>query len=171
MPTLVKQIDRCLGVLQGLPLWASNRACDLQSFQFGAQCVLPDRRGGTREVGEFALHIQCAWRISSSNGIIVGSNDRYYPRTDAETVESFEWDILGNNLCDERVDAFIIDHCPLIVKSICSNNFGGFTLSFEEKFYLEVFPDDSRQDEYWRLFMPDSDQPHTVMSANMLWLE
>jgi hypothetical protein len=168
MPTLVQQIDRCLGVLLGLPLWASNRACDLQSFQFGARCVLPDRRGENREVGEFALHIQCAWRIRSSSGIIVGSRDQYYPRMDAETTESFNWDIPGNNLCDERVDAFVLNHCPLIVKTICSDNAGGFTLSLDGGFYLEVFPDDSLQGEYWRFFVPGSDQPHAVMAANIL---
>jgi hypothetical protein len=32
-----------------------------------------------KEVGKYALHVQCAWRIASQEQVIVGSSDLYYP--------------------------------------------------------------------------------------------
>ena len=36
------------------------------------------------EVAEYALHIQCSWRIVKGNKILVGSGDFYSPRTGLE---------------------------------------------------------------------------------------
>jgi hypothetical protein len=54
------QIQEALEVLIGQPLWSSGRAADLEWFQFGARKTVQDSRGQDREVGGFALHVQCA---------------------------------------------------------------------------------------------------------------
>lgn len=66
-----RSIEAALAPLVGLPLWASGRAGDLQWFQFGAKHAVVAQSGsakGTeRTVGDYALHVQCAWRIDGEH--------------------------------------------------------------------------------------------------------
>ena len=41
-------------------------------------------KGAERTVGDFALHVQCAWRIAGPNGIVAASRDRYVPAGDPD---------------------------------------------------------------------------------------
>ena len=51
-----EQVQKALQVLIGKPLWSSGRAADLEWFQFGQRKTVKGARGGTKEVGEYALH-------------------------------------------------------------------------------------------------------------------
>src|SRR5215475_8435226 len=73
------EIESSLQALIGQPLLSAGRAADLEWFQFGKPQTVMNSRGETKTVGEYALHIQCAWRIRDSAGIIVASRDRYEP--------------------------------------------------------------------------------------------
>jgi len=59
-----EQIEKALQVLVGLPLWEAGRVVDLEWFEFGARRTVLEKdgrnRGKSREVGEYALHAQCA---------------------------------------------------------------------------------------------------------------
>src|SRR5207249_4443160 len=96
------EIEETLRALIGMPLWASGRA-GIQWFQFGARRVVPNIRlskvVGTKEVGDYALHVACTWRIVGPNGIIVGSGDRNYSAGDDPYKElpDSEWDKPGAN--------------------------------------------------------------------------
>ncbi len=153
MTTLGKQIEECLDVLRSLPLWTSGRAADLQWFQFGKRHRVPTRKGGTKEVGDFALHLQCAWRVSGPRGIVVASRDRYEPKGDSSDNVNFEWDVAGENRCDERMAAFLAEHAPRMVVGVAGDEAGGFRLVLDRDFSLDVFPDDSLGDEHWRFFL------------------
>src|SRR5512138_3471413 len=102
------RIEEALRVLVGLPMWSAGRAGNLEWFEFGARRIVIEQhgkhRGEQKEVGEYALHVQCTWRITHQNGIVVGSHDRYYPRGERPFQDSqdFEWDQPGANRCDER---------------------------------------------------------------------
>ena len=64
-----------------------------------------NQKGKTEEVAEYALHIQCSWRIVKGNKIVVASRDFYSPRTGLDDEnEYFEWDVQGNNRFDERIE-------------------------------------------------------------------
>jgi len=80
-----EQIEQVLRALIGMPLWDSGQA-GIQWFEFGQKHNVPNiRRGkqaGTKEVGDYALHVQCAWRIVGPKGIVVGSTDRFYAAGD-----------------------------------------------------------------------------------------
>ena len=122
------EIERALMVLVGLPLWTAGRAADLQWFHFGRRHTVPTRRGGTKVVGDFALHVLCAWRITGPSGIVVASRDRYYPAGDPdEPGPDFQWDA-GPNRCDERLAAFLDAHstCPLPVEAVQGDDLGSF---------------------------------------------
>jgi hypothetical protein len=160
------QIETNLRVLIGQPLVSVTRAANMQMFGFGKWVDAIE--GEARKVGEYALHLQCVWRVVSSNRIIVAQRDMYYPLGDPETEpEHWMWDRQGANRCDERTKRLITQYtnCPLIVESIVADEIGGLSLLFSEGIKLEVFPDDSLPDEYWRFFKPGTEENHFVVSG------
>jgi hypothetical protein len=168
-----KTVEEQLSALYHKPLFLSGRTIDLQWFQFGQINQIKTPSGRWKEVGEYALHIQCCWRIVGLEGVIVGSEDRYYPSSSAKEIpDDFDWDKPGNNRCDANMSSFINQYCPLNVKSIVVDDIGGFSLLFERSFRLEVFPVSSLENEHWRLFKPgEKTSPHFVLIGNVLTRE
>jgi hypothetical protein len=167
---LKERIERALQPLIGAPLWGAGRAADMDTFQFGPRRPVTDRRGRTREVGTYAFHVQCAWRIAGPRGIVVGSRDRYYP-SEASGLDvsdpDFEWDQAGANLCDERRARFFEEHraAPLPVVEVRADDVGGVAIILGDGYRLEVFPDDSQDGEHWRFFQPHTDGDHFVVTG------
>jgi hypothetical protein len=169
MVLLQDAVAGALAPLRGLPLWAANRAATLISLQFGDR--RPARAGRPREVGAYALHLQCPWRLSGTTGIIAGSADIYLPRDD--DVPESEGAVLriGSMLVDVALERWVAAHetKPLQVQAVRVDRCGGFTLVLEQDFALEVFPDASSPPhvitEQWRLLPPeaDDDPKHFVM--------
>lgn len=162
------KIEEALHCLIGLPLWNASRAADLESFQLGTRHIVPSHRGGTKEVGDYALHVQCAWRIVGAEGIVVASRDRYYPAGNPdEDPPDFEWYRSGTNRCDEQVAMFFKNktNTPLVVEAIQADPVGSLRLTLNNEFALEVFPDDSLAGEHWRLFQPFNDNDHFVVTG------
>lgn len=171
--TVAEQVVAALSVLRGLPLWTVRRAADLQNFQFGKRrtvaSALPSRRGQVYEVGEYALHVQCAWRLRGPEGIVVASRDRYYPAGNPDEVaDDFDWDRPGANRCDARIADFIATACPLAAEAVSADDVRGFTLRFSKGYALDVFPHDSLGREHWRLLPPSSEAPHVVFEGGRL---
>jgi len=71
--------ENALRVLVGLSLSHVSRGANMLMFGFGVPRTIPARGGGTREVSDFALHVQCAWRFRDSSHILIGCSDLYYP--------------------------------------------------------------------------------------------
>ncbi|MCM3728808.1 hypothetical protein M3226_24505 [Neobacillus cucumis] len=79
----------------GLKLRNAGRASSLFWLGFG-EMISVSRKGETEETAEYALHIQCSWRIIKENKILVASRDFYSPRSGwNEDNEDFDWDIQG----------------------------------------------------------------------------
>ena len=161
-----------LDKLVGLNLRYAGRASNLFWLGFGEK-ILVTRRGKREEVAEYALHIQCSWRIAKGNKIVVGSRDFYSPRTGLENENGhFEWDVQGNNRFDERIESIIEDIDEnTIVERVDSDEVGGLKIFLSQGYLLEVFPDTSEDDEYrefWRLFKRKEDSPHFVVTGNGL---
>lgn len=153
----------------GLKLRSAGRASNLFWLEIG-ELISITRRGKTEEVGEYALHIQCAWRITEGYKILVASHDFYLPHSEWEDQETeFDWDVQGNNRFDERIAALINDiEEKFIITAIEPDHLGGFKLQLGETHILEVFPNSSDDDEYsefWRLFKRDGDSGHFVVSG------
>lgn len=165
-----EEIKSVLCKLVGLKLQYAGRASNLFWLGFG-DLVLITRRKGTEELAEYALHIECSWRITKENKIIVSSRDFYYPRAHwDEDSDDFDWDVQGNNRFDEKIKFFIEDgKGNLIVEGIDSDVIGGFKVFLSDKSVLEVFPDHSRDDEYsefWRFLNMKEGSPHFVVGGN-----
>ena len=167
-----QQIEGALDVLVGRPLWSSGRVSILQWFYFGERRTVRRRDGAEVEAGEYALHVQCAWRLGELTSIIVASADRYLAAGDDPFKEhaSFAWDTPGANRCDERMAAFFAGFAergdePPLVQAVRADNVGGFQLALSDGLTLDVFPDHSLEGEHWRLFSPGTDAEHFVVTG------
>jgi hypothetical protein len=163
------EIEQAIAVLIGKKLWRCTRAADLAAFQFGERRASTTYKGEPCEIGEYALHVQCGWRITQNEKVVVASRDLYYPADYDENREfpaNFNWDIQGGNRRDRLIQEFFQNVTrSYLVESAEAGNAGALRLVLEQDLSLEVFPDDSFDGEHWRLFEPDMDRPHFVVSG------
>ena len=61
--------------LIGLKLSRTALAADMRTIQFGNT----EARMGGGVVGEYALHVQCPWRLEDNTHLITGNDDLYVP--------------------------------------------------------------------------------------------
>jgi hypothetical protein len=161
-------VEKVLRPLIGAPLWAAHRAADMATFQFGERHPATNLLGRACEVGDFALHVQCAWRIVRQNRILVASDDLYFPSNydrDPGVPEDFDWD-RDPNLRDALLaDLFHDGHAALHTSEVEAGPAGRVTLHFTGDAQLDVLPNMSLRREHWRLLRPKSDSEHFVVSA------
>ena len=165
-----QQVEGVMTPLVGIPLWDAGRAADLLWLAFGQRQTLQDFRGKPREVGEYALHVQCAWRFVQDEKVVAGNRDLYYPRgyKDAkqEIPSGFNWDVQGANRCDEMLaELFAGGAKQFVVQRVEVRQAGELALLLEGGLTLQIFPNDSLDSEHWRLFRPGSDEPHWVFTG------
>jgi hypothetical protein len=169
------RMEAALAPLVGLPLWKSHRAADLQVFQFGAKRTVTSnfgpRKGQGSEVGEYALHVQCSWRIRGPRGIVVASGDRYYRAGPDPLLKDDEGSDSSSPIatrCDERIYEWL-DARAYDVERVSVDAIGSIALSLSEDFALDVFPDNSLDGEYgehWRLLRPSDLTSHFVVGGD-----
>jgi hypothetical protein len=164
-------IERVLKPIIGLPIWSIGRGGNLEWFAIGVERKeVPLKKGGSKTVSEYALHVQCAWRIVGPKGIVVASRDRYYPAGDDpyKDLDEFEWDVQGANQCDERVTKLLAERQdqPLVVLSITADVIGSVWFRLSDGYSLEIFPDSSVVREFWRFFQPDTEELHFVVGID-----
>jgi len=125
----------------------------MECLKFG-ELFSTDRKNNQINIGEFGLHLQCCWRLTNDNQILVASNDLFEQADEnADYNEDFEWDTIMGNLRDVKLEN-ILKTNRLLVEKIVSDNFRGFEISFSDKIKLTVFPNVSSQangNEFWRL--------------------
>ena len=160
--------EEALGALDRLRLRCIGRAADLLWLHFGELRQIPARGGGTREVGEWALHIQTPWRFTRGTRIVVGIRDLYHY---ADSGESFDWDKGGESRFDRLAASLNRDFetSAYTVTSITCDRVGGFSLYFGPEFSFDVFPDEastSPDSEFWRLFAPAIGSPHFIVATD-----
>jgi len=164
-----EQIESAAAALIGKALWTSRRAADMATFQFGERKNVVDYFERPSDVGEYALHVQCAWRIVRAEEVVVGSRDLYYPaeheNADEQLPTDFDWD-RDPNRRDKLLRSLFEDWTrELVVQSVEAGVAGSLRILFSDNLALEIFPDDSLNHERWRLFRPEVDEPHFVVTA------
>lgn len=166
--TLRGRIEEALRPLVGKRLWGSGRATDMEMFEFGERISKLDRHGNPLVVGEYALHVQCAWRFVGPSGIVVASRDVFEPPEGSDETPRPELDWEKGNRRDERMRYFLTVKHPagLVVENFSADDVGGFQLNFNDNLCLEVFPHDSLPDEHWRLLKPGDLSSHFVVSGS-----
>jgi len=170
--TIADNILKHLKPLIGLKLSIARRAHNMRNFQFGQ--VHAVARG---TVGEFALHIECPWRIEGPHGIVTGFDDLWEPA--GEVGDDFDWDAWGDekhdNLqdkrlgellggYDEKTHSFVNQTGVLTVEDVQTDSYGGAILKLSGGYRLVLFPTGTRRED-WRCFRPDTEGPHFVLSG------
>jgi hypothetical protein len=157
--TTRQQVIAALSQIIGLPLTAARRAADMQTFHFGA--LRPVDNGS---VGEFALHVQCPWRIECPKGILTGRLDLWEPVEENAPYDE-NWDYEKSpNLQDEKLDQlFGQSDGSIVVQHVDADEFGGAAIGLSQGFVLRIFPAGTRGED-WRLFQPKTDARHFVIS-------
>jgi len=170
MNAVADQVQQHLRPLIGLPLSVTRRTADLRNFQFGEMKAV-----GIGTVGEWALHIQCPWRIEGPQGIVTGRSDLWKPAVIHGDVDWDSWDYEKGNLQDKRIFDLLggLDPEPrsysnttgsLIVESVTADDFGGAAIHLSGGYRLVLFPAGS-EGEDWRVFRPATGEPHFVISG------
>jgi hypothetical protein len=167
---MTNEIQKALSVLVGLPLLSLGRAVDLAWFEFGSRKTVKGPRGDEREVGEYALHVQCAWRITSGDSIVTGRGDIFCTpeETDEPTPSDFDWQ-KGNRFDKIVQQLFRNETRQFMVQDVAVGEAGSLAIRLEHGYQLEVFPQDSESGEHWRFFKPFvQGEPHLVVSGRSL---
>ncbi len=173
-PTTEERVQQELRKLVGLELTATARAADLRGFHFGE---LRPYRG--RTVGEFVLHVECAWRIEGPDGLLTGRSDLWEPVEDLWGDDFKRWDYeRDGNLQDKRIAEWLGHHDPRagacldaenrpVVLAARATPFGGVEIDLSGGHRLTLFPAGSAGED-WRLFRPgdgDGDVPHFMVAG------
>ena len=144
-------------------------------MHFGQEREVPSRRGGTRKVGEWALHIQTPWNFVRGSRILIGTRDLYYyAESSAEFAESgkqFDWDKDGESRFDRYAATLNQEFgaaLPCVTRIVC-DSVGAFTLGLGADLTFSAFPNCSSASpdfEFWRLFQPATENPHYVVATD-----
>jgi hypothetical protein len=149
-------------------VWGPARAADMLTLQIGEPRSDISLLGRPREVGAYALHIQCPWRLTEGTRIVAGSGDLYAPADPGADRETWDWDVVGPTWWDDRMQEFFRSTSLSIkVQAIMADTFGGFRLICSGDVTFEVFPSSSVAphdvSEYWRLLQPSASAEHFVV--------
>ncbi|MBZ5643035.1 MAG: hypothetical protein LAO19_09770 [Acidobacteriia bacterium] len=166
-----EKIGAAVRALIGKTLWRWTRAADMACFDFGQRRLRLDRHGKEREIGEYALHVECAWRMIEGDRVVVGRQDLYYPAEYDEGApypDNFDWEH-DPNRHDKLLD-ILFKNCTreFLVAGVEVGAAGSFRLLLADKFSLEVIPTNSLVGEQWRLFEPGREKQHFVVSGKDL---
>ena len=173
MKTVKEQILEHVKLLIGLQLSYARRAADMRNFGFGK---IRDIKGGF--VAEYALHVQCPWRIEGSEGIVTGRLDLYEPAETLEGDEFESWDYEQGNLQDVLIGELLRGYDSktrtsinttqkMCVEDVQADDFGGLCISLSDGYRLVLFPAGSRGED-WRLFSPESNRAHFVICGGRI---
>ena len=163
------EIERMLAALIGLPMWGAGRTADLLRLQFGERQTV--NAEGTEDVGAYALHVACPWRLAASDRLLVGSGDLLTPSDPDAEPETFDWDEPGASWLDVRLAELTEAHgaAPPVVEAVAGDALGGFRLSLAGGLTFETFPNSTPTGhiatEFWRLLRPGTAEPHVVVGT------
>jgi hypothetical protein len=136
-------------------------------MSFGQLREVPARRGGTRQVGQWAIHVQTAWRFVRESEIFVGITDMHYYADDGS---NFDWEKGGESRFDRlaaQLNEELEDEGNIVTDVNCDDA-DGFTLFFRSGLRCDVLPCvsfNSPKCEFWRFFEPASGNDHYVVGT------
>lgn len=139
----------------GLGLSGIGRALNMGVFSFGADVAwVESDTGASRTGSEYAIHVQCPFRLTRGGRILVGSND-VLPSREVMT------DPIGRDSEMESVTAFDVvadrivkatQSSPLVVRDVRITKSGDLRVELSDRVAIEAFPASGSPSEAWRLF-------------------
>lgn len=115
----------------------------------------------------YHLHLQCPFKICLNTKIVVASFDIYVniEETNGETQKS-----IPDSLFDIKAKK-ILKSEKFIVKDVIVNDFGEFTIAFNNQYMLQTFNDTGINKEIYRLFSKSNKGDHFVVYGNEIKYE
>ncbi|MCP1117267.1 hypothetical protein JOE11_002135 [Robbsia andropogonis] len=147
-------INRRLAVLLGMGISAIHCAAGMLTLQFGQLKQITSYRGTVKQIGEWALHVQCMWQVEQSGNILVNQEGLH---TDEDTHRT-----MG------ILNGLFIDSVRAIVERVQTEDFGRIKISLTDGLTLVVTPNSDGQDEDWRFFAPGKEEAHFVIEAGKI---
>ncbi|MEG0269184.1 MAG: hypothetical protein RR653_09725 [Clostridia bacterium] len=185
----MQMVKERLSVLEGQQLRYVFRSMDMVCFEFGnivtKKVFGRDENGKPTWVeesaGEYALHLQCSFRIVRDDHIVLAKNDMFQPSTDYlgshsldesnDIPDDFDYDQRGANRMDEILSTTFLELNGFFIASIQMMKTGDLNLVFRNGFQLNVFVDVSGDVECWRFFRANHDDTHLVVTAEGLMID
>ncbi len=157
-------------VLVGLRLSIIRRAADILVLHFG---TIRPRPSGEGTVADYALHVQCLWRLDSPKGTVTGRDDLWEYAGPGERPPNWSYDD-GLSLQDKKFsELFVRDESTRSwvnesdgfgLGAARQTKRGDVTLSLINGYEILIFPAGSSS-EAWRLFAPGSGR-HLVFPSS-----
>ncbi|MGU7779238.1 hypothetical protein [Burkholderia sp. PU8-34] len=148
-------ITRRLAVLVGLDVSGINHAADMLTMQFGPLRQITTRRGTVKQVGAWALHVQCNWRIERAGETVGTRDDLSGPDDKARSAA-------------ERLDELLVKHGPTTVEGVLGSDSGGLWIAMSAGVRIVVTPNREEDEEDWRFFAPGADAAHFVIEGGRI---
>ena len=149
-----------------------GRAANMLWLNIGNPCTIElPRINGTvikREVTDYAIHLQCAWRFVKRGKVLLASGDIYDPYDENLDYDNdWAWDIIGradeqSSIFDVLSKKFIKEFLPMKIKNIFYTDTHDLHIDFDKDVYFDTFIDWSRRDEFYR-FLDNITGKHTVI--------
>jgi hypothetical protein len=173
MSKIRKQVTEALLPLVHLKLSLARAILDVRAFHFGTI-----RRFGQTISGEFALHLNCPWRIERGDKIITGRHD-HFARADDNRDPAWEvgspWGTYEEQALRELLGGYdaVNEACvnvtdELVVEVIEADELGGVSIEMTGGYSLVIFPCGTRN-EHWRLLPPDEGPHFVVEGTDSYW--
>jgi hypothetical protein len=151
--------NAALAVLPGKKLAIWRRAANMLVLHFGKVT-----RAAEGSWGEYALHVQCPWRLIMDGVIFAGQSDLYNPR---ERTPNFDWDYWykksdwPDNLLEHKIRSILKGYDPatrsienategFVVEKAEATEIGDARIYFSGGCVWECFPNGC-EGEHWRL--------------------
>lgn len=162
------EITRRLSVLAGLEVSGVSRAADMLTLQFGPLAPRVSRRGVTKLLGTWALHIQCPWRIESGGTIYAGKSDLCEQGNESTETAKLMYDKVAAVFDGaSRATGVTSPSGVVVVLAVRADEFGGLWITLSEGFRIVIFPDGTKS-EAWRFFSSESNEKHLVVEGGVI---
>ena len=162
-----KEINEILEKMINQKVRTIGRASGMLWLGLGEEIDYVDYKGRTTKKSEYALHLQCPWRIKNTEScIVVASYDMYEPNSTTKWSEDFDWDIQGNNLYDEKVKNWFEEQDRSVIAYELKTNLD-LAVTFDDGNSLEIFINTTADVECWRFFSFRSKNDVVVSGVNV----
>jgi hypothetical protein len=144
-----ERIEEAMGGLGGLVLSGSRRDLNELTLTFS--------EASGRQEKLYELIINCAWRLFSADGILVGSGNLFTPLDPSDDPAYFNIELPDASWWDLRWREFL-EHSPatsLVVNEVAASPLGDVRVSLSGGLILQIFPCAAATDhfavDHWRL--------------------
>lgn len=144
----------------GLHLSGIGRALNMGLFLFGPNVTVFDSRTSTEHIGSaYALHVQCAFRVTRNGRIVLGSDDMLVPAEalrEGKNANSEGGELSAFDVIAARITAGI-ELSPLVVHNVIFAACGDLRVELTDQVAIEAFPMGARPSEAWRFLRRGGD--------------